>query len=96
MLAQNKKWNDFKDMLRRACCIIALITIPVTFFSLLYGENIIKLIFQARRFTEDSVKLTLKAFSWHITGLYFIALNRIIAPAFMHKETQNFLHWLEL
>ncbi|NLK45158.1 MAG: murein biosynthesis integral membrane protein MurJ [Treponema sp.] len=82
MLAQNKKWNDFKDMLRRACCIIALITIPVTFFSLLYGENIIKLIFQARRFTEDSVKLTLKAFSWHITGLYFIALNRIIAPAF--------------
>lgn len=81
-LAQEKKWQDFNTMLERACKIIALITIPITFFSVLYGENIIKLIFQARQFSDDSVRLTLQAFVWHIGGLYFIALNRILAPAF--------------
>lgn len=80
--AKRKEWDDFNTMLERAIHIIALITIPVTFFALLFGENIITLVFKTNRFTDESVKLTLSAFKPHIIGLYCIALNRIVAPAF--------------
>jgi putative peptidoglycan lipid II flippase len=62
--------------------IIALITIPITFFSLIEGQSLIRLLFQNRSFDETSVKLTLSAFTFHMLGLFFIALNRILAPAF--------------
>jgi putative peptidoglycan lipid II flippase len=62
--------------------IIALITIPITFFSLAEGQSLIRLLFQSRSFDENSVRLTLAAFTFHIPGLFFIALNRILAPAF--------------
>jgi putative peptidoglycan lipid II flippase len=62
--------------------IIALITIPITFFSLSQGETLIRLLFQSRNVDETSVALTLSAFTFHMPGLFFIALNRILAPAF--------------
>jgi putative peptidoglycan lipid II flippase len=62
--------------------IIALITIPITFFALSQGETLIRLLFQSRSFDERSVALTRSAFSFHMPGLFFIALNRILAPAF--------------
>lgn len=80
--AKKKEWIAFNTVLSRATQIIALITIPITFFALLFGENIIILVYQSNRFSAESVALTLKAFTFHIMGLYFIALNRIIAPAF--------------
>ncbi|MDR1838515.1 MAG: polysaccharide biosynthesis C-terminal domain-containing protein, partial [Treponema sp.] len=42
----------------------------------------IRLLFQNRSFDETSVSLTLSAFTFHMPGLFFIALNRILAPAF--------------
>lgn len=80
--AARKDWRAFNDLLSRAMKIIALITIPVTFFSLVTGRNIITLLFGGRVFDENSVELTLRAFTWHVAGLFFIALNRIISPAF--------------
>jgi putative peptidoglycan lipid II flippase len=59
-----------------------MITIPITFFTLAQGENLIRLLFQTRSFDESSVRLTFAAFIFHMPGLYFIALNRILAPAF--------------
>jgi putative peptidoglycan lipid II flippase len=81
-LAQKKEWSSFSKMLSQAMNIIALITIPITFFSLITGENIIILVYKNHRFTDESVLLTLKAFRFHIAGLFFIALNRIVSPAF--------------
>lgn len=81
-LAKNEKWQEFSDMLCQAIKIIMLITVPVTFFSLATGREIISLVYKNNRFTEESVRLTLEAFKFHIAGLVFIALNRIIAPAF--------------
>ena len=81
-LAKNEKWQEFSDMLSQAIKIIMLITIPVTFFSLVTGREIISLVYKNNRFTDESVRLTLEAFKFHIAGLVFIALNRIIAPAF--------------
>jgi putative peptidoglycan lipid II flippase len=80
--AKSSQWELYNDRLGTAMNIIALITIPITFFSLSQGETLIRLLFQSRSFNEQSVALTLSAFSFHMPGLFFIALNRILAPAF--------------
>ncbi|MBO4731515.1 MAG: murein biosynthesis integral membrane protein MurJ [Spirochaetaceae bacterium] len=85
-LAKKEEWNSFNTMLEQAMNIIALITVPITAYSLIFGENIIIFVFKSKNFTSHSVQLTLQAFTWHIAGLYFIALNRIIAPAFYAQK----------
>lgn len=80
--AKRGEWNEYNSMLTWAIKIIALITIPITFYSLIGGREIIQLVYKSRRFDENSVLLTLSAFKFHIGGLFFIALNRIVSPAF--------------
>ncbi|MDR1420246.1 MAG: murein biosynthesis integral membrane protein MurJ [Treponema sp.] len=80
--AKSGRWNIYNERLISAMQIIALIAIPVTFFSLAEGQSLIRLLFQTRSFNENSVSLTLAAFTFHMPGLFFIALNRILAPAF--------------
>ncbi len=80
--AKNKNWDEFNKMLTQAIRIIALISIPVTAVSLLCGKDIICLVYKNRSFDDTSVFLTLDAFKYHIAGLFFIAVNRIISPAF--------------
>ncbi|MDR2661585.1 MAG: murein biosynthesis integral membrane protein MurJ [Treponema sp.] len=80
--AKSGRWQDYNNRLNQAMDIIALITIPITFFFLAQGENLIRLLFQTRSFNEESVALTYAAFIFHMPGLLFIALNRILAPAF--------------
>jgi putative peptidoglycan lipid II flippase len=80
--AKSAQWAAFNERLISAINIIALITIPITFFSLAQGELLIRLLFQNRSFDETSVMLTLTAFTFHMPGVFFIALNRILAPAF--------------
>ncbi|MCR5188009.1 MAG: murein biosynthesis integral membrane protein MurJ [Treponema sp.] len=81
-LANSKKWEDFNKMLLQAIKIMTLISIPVTAYSLITGEEIISLLYKSKSFNDESVDLTLGAFRFHIAGLVFIALNRIISPAF--------------
>jgi putative peptidoglycan lipid II flippase len=80
--AKSGRWDIYNERLISAMDIIALITIPITFFSLSQGQSLIRLLFQTRSFDENSVRLTLSAFTFHMPGLFFIALNRILAPAF--------------
>jgi putative peptidoglycan lipid II flippase len=87
--AKSFRWNLFNEQLISAMDIIALITIPVTFFSLAQGEILIRLLFQNRSFDENSVALTLSAFTFHMPGLFFIALNRILAPAFYAQSNSK-------
>lgn len=81
-LASRKEWDDFNKMLIMAIKIIIVITIPVTFYSIVHGRELICLLYQNKMFDEESVKLTLGEFRFHIAGLLFIAANRIISPAF--------------
>jgi putative peptidoglycan lipid II flippase len=80
--AKTSQWDIYNKRLVSSINIIAMITIPITFFSLMEGQSLIRLLFQNRSFDETSVVLTLSAFTFHMPGLFFIALNRIIAPAF--------------
>ena len=80
--ASRKEWDKYNDMLTSAIKIIALITIPISFYSLITGRELISIVYKSRRFDDNSVQLTLNAFRFHIAGLFFIAANRIISPAF--------------
>ena len=80
--AKTSQWDIYNKRLISSINIIVLITIPITFFSLMEGQSLIRLLFQNRSFDETSVKLTLSAFTFHMPGLLFIALNRVLAPAF--------------
>ena len=84
--AKSSQWDIFNRHLISAVNIIAFITIPITFFALLQGENLIRLLFHGYHFDDISVKLTLSAFTFHMPGLFFIALNRILAPAFFAQS----------
>ena len=81
-LANNKKWDEFNEMLIQAIKIMTVISIPVTAYSLITGNELISLLYKNNQFDDASVALTLGEFRWHIMGLLFIALNRIISPAF--------------
>lgn len=81
-LANKKKWDEFNLMLTQAIKIITVISIPVTAYSLVTGKELISLLYKNKMFNDDSVALTLGEFRYHILGLLFIALNRIISPAF--------------
>jgi putative peptidoglycan lipid II flippase len=87
--AKSGQWEIFNKRLLSAMNIIALITIPITFFFLTQGKGLIRLLFQSGSFNEDSVSLTLSAFTFHIPGLYFIALNRVLAPAFYAQSNSR-------
>ena len=80
--AKSAQWEIFNKRLISAINIIALITIPITFFSLIEGQSLIRFLYQNRNFDETSVNLTLSAFNLLMPGIFFIAINRIIAPAF--------------
>lgn len=81
-LAKKQKWEEFNNMLTQAIKIIALICIPVTFYSLVCGKDLISLVYKTKSFNDDSVAMTLSVFRFHIAGLFFIAVNRILSPAF--------------
>ncbi|MBP5358138.1 MAG: murein biosynthesis integral membrane protein MurJ [Treponema sp.] len=84
--ANKKQWAEFSSMLSYSLKIMAFISIPITFYSLLMDKSLISLLFQTGQFDSESTEMTAKVFRCHIIGLYFIALNRILAPAFYAQQ----------
>ena len=76
------EWSEFSDSVGRGLRAMLLVTIPVAFFAIVAGKDIVSLLFRAREFDDESVRLTTAAFFFHMTGLVFIAVNRVMAPAF--------------
>ena len=84
--ANKKDWSEFNKMLLQAIKIMTLISIPITAYSLITGRELISLLYKKNQFDDNSVAMTLGVFHFHIAGLLFIALNRIMAPAFYAQK----------
>lgn len=84
--ANKKDWSEFNKMLLQAIKIMTLISIPITAYSLITGRELISLLYKKNQFDDNSVAMTLGVFRFHIAGLLFIALNRIMAPAFYAQK----------
>ncbi len=94
--ARAREWDVFSEQLRKTLSAIALVTIPVAAFSLLMGREIVTVLFRTRAFGEDSVSLTAQVFFFHMLGLFFIASNRLLAPAFYSREDTRSPTWAGL
>lgn len=81
-LAQKKEWESFRDQLVRAVALTLFVTIPLSVFVFVNSSEIVSLLFQLREFDAKSVELTAGALRFHILGTAFIAVNRVISPAF--------------
>ncbi len=84
--AKKNEWKSFNSMLSNSVKIMTFISIPITFYSLLMAREIITLVFVSGRFNENSINLTVKVFNFHIIGLFFIAINRIISQSFYAQQ----------
>lgn len=80
------EWRRFNETLSGAVKAVTVLTLPVTAFSLAMGKPLVSLLFKSGSFTDESVALTLGAFHWHIVGLFFIATNRVVTPAFYARK----------
>ena len=80
--AKKCEWSSFSKLLEQSVNIMTLISIPITFYALIMGREVITLVFATGKFDATSILMTQKVFSCHILGLTFIAVNRIISPAF--------------
>lgn len=84
--ARREDWTAFALDLKNVSRTIILLTLPVAVFSMVAGREIIILLFKARAFDDSSVALTNSVFFFHMAGLVFIALNRVLAPAFYARS----------
>lgn len=84
--AGRRDWNEFSASLGSTMRTLLLLTVPVAVFSMVFAERIVTLLFRSGDFTDESVRLTASAFFWHQTGLVFIAMNRLMAPAFYARS----------
>lgn len=75
-------WKGFVKTALRGVETIILITIPVSLFSLVYGYDIVSFLFLGGVFTAESAQMTTEVFYFHIVGLPWIAVNRVLSPAF--------------
>jgi putative peptidoglycan lipid II flippase len=81
-LAAAKDWERYVDRLVRGLETVLLITVPVAFFSIIERTNIVSVVYKSGAFGDESVRMTAEAFLYHSLGLVFIAIHRILAPAF--------------
>ncbi len=63
--------------------IIILFFLPLLFFFFLYGEQIITIIYQRGKFTEEAVIQTTKAFQMYLICLPFYALTKLTTPTLL-------------
>ena len=91
--ARDGDWASYSDSLGRGLRAMILVTVPVALFSMVVGKDIVILLFKAREFDAESVRLTTAAFFWHMTGLVFIAMNRVVAPAFYARSDTKTPTW---
>jgi putative peptidoglycan lipid II flippase len=94
--ARRADWPVFSNDLGRVMKTMILVTIPVALFSMVSGREMITLLFKARAFDEASVALTVSVFFFHMIGLVFIALNRVLSPAFYARSDTKTPTWAGL
>jgi putative peptidoglycan lipid II flippase len=89
-------WDSYSGSLGRGMRAMLLITLPVSIFSMVVGPDIVTLLFKWKEFGAESVRLTSAIFFWHMSGLVFIAMNRVMAPAFYARGNTKTPTWAGL
>jgi putative peptidoglycan lipid II flippase len=94
--ARAEDWDSYSGSLSRGLRAMLLITLPIAVYSMIVGEDIVTLLFRHKEFGPESVRLTTSIFFWHMSGLAFIAMNRVMAPAFYARGDTKTPTWAGL
>ncbi|MGI6393752.1 MAG: murein biosynthesis integral membrane protein MurJ [bacterium] len=84
--AKKGEWENFNKSLTFGIKVTAMVSLPATIFTLLMRSEMVTLLFGFGKFDSTSVHLTAYAFMFHISGLFFIAVTRILFPVFYAQE----------
>ncbi len=85
-----KRWHDLEEGLRFSLISIAYIMLPLTALMIIFGRDLISIIFMRGAFNENSLQMTYQAFLFYSLGLTFFSMNRVIIPVFYaHKNTKT-------
>jgi len=84
--AKEGRWDNFNKNLVFGIKLTAMISLPAMVFTLLMRNEIVSLLFKFGKFDDESVRITAYALMFHISGLFFIAVTRILFPAFYAQE----------
>lgn len=80
--AQRRDWVSYSDSLGSVMRAMILVTLPVALFSMIESRDLVTVVYMRGEFGEASVAATSSVLFFHMLGLVFIALNRVISPAF--------------
>ena len=85
-----ERWDDLQEGLRFSLLSIAYIMVPVTALMIIFGKDLISIIFLRGAFNENSLHMTYQAFIFYSLGLTVFSMNRVIIPVFYaHKDTRT-------
>jgi putative peptidoglycan lipid II flippase len=82
-----------EDTLDFALKLCALAALPSTLGLLLLGEPIVRLLFGYGSFDAESVRLTVRAISFHALGIYFISASRTLSQVFYANKDLRTPTW---
>ncbi len=85
-----------EDTLDFALKLCALAALPSTLGLLFLGEPIVRLLFGYGSFDAESVRLTVRAISFHALGIYFISASRTLSQVFYANKDLRTPTWTAL
>jgi putative peptidoglycan lipid II flippase len=94
--ARGKDWETYSASLRRGLRTMLLITVPVSLYAMVVGEDIVTFLYRMREFGAESVARTTRVFFWHMAGIAFIGANRVIPSAFYARGDTKTPTWAGL
>ena len=81
-LAADKDDRGFAETLSMVLRLTLFITVPSAVGLFLLRQPIVSLLFKSGQFNEESLRLTADVFQYHILGLCFVGLARVLVSAF--------------
>ena len=81
-LAADKDERGFAETLGLVLRLTLFITVPSAVGLYLLRQPIVSLLFQSGQFKDESLRLTTAVFQYHLIGLCFVGLARVLVSAF--------------
>ncbi len=86
--------DGFRESLRFALILIALITVPAAIGLVLCAEPMYSLFFMKGAFDAEAVRQTALALTAYAPGLFFVGISRILVPGFYARKDTRTPVWI--
>ena len=81
-----KDWAKLNNTLQFSLILISYLMIPATFISIVFRNDIIKVLFLRGNFKLTALQMTSSAFLFYIMGIFFYSINKILVSFFYSQK----------